>query len=216
MATDRRLAAMVQAGPGERMNNKNVERGLATRAHLIKVATRLFAEHGYEATSIDAVLASSGASRGSLYHHFAGKEQLFWAVLEHVGARAAAQVAEAVRAASDPVAAMRITCLTWIRLACDPTLRQIGLIDAPAVIGWERWRELDEQGNLGVIRAGLAYAAAAGRIDPRHVDTFAHIVLAAANETIMMVVRADDPAAALGTEEGAFTGFLDRLLGGAS
>ena len=58
--------------------NKNVERGRATRAHVIEVATRLFAEHGYDDTSIEAVQAGSAVSRGSLYHHFPGKEALFW------------------------------------------------------------------------------------------------------------------------------------------
>jgi hypothetical protein len=48
--------------------------------------------------------------------------------------------------------------------------------------------------------------------DPGHVDAFAHIVLAAANEVTMMIIRADDPAAALSAEESAFAGFLDRLL----
>jgi AcrR family transcriptional regulator len=62
--------------------NKNVERGQATRAHLIEVATRLFATHGYDGTSIDTVLAESGVSRGSLYHHFQSKDALFLAVLE--------------------------------------------------------------------------------------------------------------------------------------
>ena len=70
---------------GERMN-KNVERGRATRAHVVEVATRLFAEHGYDGTSVETVQASAGVSRGSLYHHFPGKEALFWAVLEEVGA----------------------------------------------------------------------------------------------------------------------------------
>ena len=65
--------------------NKNVERGRATRAHVIEVATRLFAAHGYDGTSIEAVQAEAGVSRGSLYHHFPGKEALFWAVLEEVG-----------------------------------------------------------------------------------------------------------------------------------
>ena len=35
--------------------NKNVERGQATRAHLVDVATQLFAAHGYDGTSIEAV-----------------------------------------------------------------------------------------------------------------------------------------------------------------
>ena len=198
--------------PASRVN-KNVERGLATRAHLIDVATRLFAARGYDGTSIEAVLADSGASRGSLYHHFAGKEALFLAVLEEVGTRAGEQVTEAMRDAGNPVAELRAGSLAWIRLAGDPVIRQIVLIDAPAVLGWQRWRELDEQGPLGLIRTMLAYAAEAGHIDPRHVDTFAHILLAAANEVTMMIARSDDPAAALSAEESAFMEFLDRLLG---
>ena len=196
---------------GERMN-KNVERGRATRAHLIEVATRLFAERGYDGTSIEAVLAESGVSRGSLYHHFPGKEALFWAVMEDVGDRAGQQGEGAMRDAPDPVAALRAGGLVWIRQAGDPVVRQIMLIDAPAVLGWQRWRELDEP-VLEVIRGALGYAAEAGRIEHRHVNTFAHIALAAANEVAMMIARADDPAAAVTAGESAFAEFLDRLLG---
>jgi len=57
--------------------NQNVARGAATREHLLAVAIALFAERGYEATSIEAVLQESGVSRGSLYHHFKGKDVLF-------------------------------------------------------------------------------------------------------------------------------------------
>ena len=193
--------------------NKNVERGRATRAHVIEVATRLFAEHGYDDTSIEAVQAGSGVSRGSLYHHFPGKEALFLAVLEEVGARVGQQGADAARDAPDPVAALRAGGLAWIRLAGDPVVRQIMLIDAPAVLGWQRWRELDEQGPLGVIRDCLAYAAETGRIEHRHVDIFARIVLAAANEVTLVIARAEDPAAALTVGESTFAEFLDRLLG---
>jgi hypothetical protein len=108
---------------------------------------------------------------------------------------------------------LRAGALAWIRLAGDPVVRQIMLIDAPAVLGWQRWRELDEQGPLGAIRDALGYAAATGRIEHAHVDTFAHIALAAANEVAMMIARADDPAAALTAGESAFAEFLDRLLG---
>jgi AcrR family transcriptional regulator len=193
--------------------NKNVERGQVTRAQLIDVATRLFAAHGYDGTSIEAVLADSGVSRGSLYHHFPGKEALFLAVMEEIGRRAAQPVLEAMNAALDPVAALRLGCLGWIRLAVHPVVQQIMLIDAPAVLGWERWRELDEQSTLGFIRAALAYAADTGRVERHDVDTFAHIVLAAANEVSLMIARADDPAAALPSGERAFADFLDRLLG---
>src|SRR5438874_10476379 len=109
--------------------NKNVERGRATRAHVVEVATRLFAEHGYDGTSIEAVQASAGVSRGSLYHHFPGKEALFWAVLEEVGARITQQGEAIARDAPDPVAMLRAGALAWIRLAGDPVVRQIMLIE---------------------------------------------------------------------------------------
>src|ERR1035441_1340259 len=145
--------------------NKNVERGQATRAHLVEVATRLFAAHGYDGTSIEAVLVGSGVSRGSLYHHFPGKDALVWAVMEEVGARISGPVAEAMRDAPDPVAALRAGCLAWIRLAGDPVVQQIMLIDAPAVLGWQRWRELDENSlgerkstRLNSSHLGISYA----------------------------------------------------------
>jgi AcrR family transcriptional regulator len=193
--------------------NKNVERGQATRAHLIDVATRLFATHGYDGTSIETVLAESGVSRGSLYHHFQSKDALFWAVLESVGTRVGLQAVEEARDAADPIAALRIGCLAWIRLAVDPVVQQIMLIDAPAVLGWQRYRELDEQTALVTIRAALGYAADAGTIERDHVDVFAHIVLASSNEVAMMVARAPEPAAALPAAESAVIEFLDRLLG---
>ena len=193
--------------------NKNVERGQATRAHLIEVATRLFATHGYDGTSIEAVLAESGVSRGSLYHHFPGKEALYLAVFEVLGDRLGADMTAALRNAADPVDMLRIGCVTWIRNAGDPVVQQIMLIDAPAVLGWQRWRELDEPA-LAMIRHALGYAAEAGAVDPRHVDVFAHIVMATLNEVAMMIALSSDSAATLKAGESAVDDFLDRLLGG--
>jgi AcrR family transcriptional regulator len=193
--------------------NRNVERGQATRAHIIDVAMRLFAAHGYDGTSIEAVLAESGVSRGSLYHHFAGKDVLFLAVLEAVGARLTEQTTIALQDARDPVDVLRIGGMQWLKQASDPVVKQIMLIDAPAVLGWQRWREMDEQNTLGFIRSAIAYAADMGTVDQRHVDVFAHIVLAAANEIGMMIALASDSAAARAEAESALAAFLDRLLG---
>src|SRR5262245_34882164 len=81
--------------------NKNAERGRASREQLVDVATRLFAARGYEATSIEAVLQETGMSRGSLYHHFAGKDALFSAVLERLETRIGADVTAATKDAGD-------------------------------------------------------------------------------------------------------------------
>src|SRR5262249_47848488 len=52
--------------------NRKIERGEATRGQLVAIARRLFARHGYDGTSIEAVLRAADVSRGALYHHFAG------------------------------------------------------------------------------------------------------------------------------------------------
>jgi AcrR family transcriptional regulator len=192
--------------------NRNVERGRSTRDQLVDVATQLFTEHGYDGTSVEAVLTESGVSRGALYHHFAGKDALFGAVLDRVQAQVGATLAEEARDAPDMLAALRVGCLGFLRLAGERSVRQVMLIDAPAVLGWELWRALDEQHTLGDIKTALATAADQGRIDPGHIETFAHIVLAAVNEVALVIARADDRAAALDAADSAVEAFLDRLL----
>ena len=201
------------AGEQAERLNKNVERGRATRAHVIEVATRLFAEHGYDGTSVEAVQAESGVSRGSLYHHFRGKDALFWAVLEGVSARVGQRLLEAERDAPDEVAALRIWCQEWIRLAGDQVFQQIVLIDAPAVLGWERWREIEHQHALGGLKLVMQAAADEGRIPPDLVDVFAHTVLAMVNELALLIARAPDQAAAQRIAEEAVDTILNRLLG---
>ena len=193
--------------------NKKVEQGRVTRDHLVAIATRLFTERGYDGTSIDAVLGESGVSRGALYHHFGGKDLLFAAVLEAVSERVDEHMTTATRGSTDPMSALRDGCLAWIRLAGDPTVRQVLLIDAPTVLGWQRWRQLDEDRTLGMVKGALGAAAVARLLAPQHVDYFAHALLASMNEIAMMIARSDDHATALKQAEAAVDELLRRLLG---
>jgi AcrR family transcriptional regulator len=192
--------------------NKNVARGEATRAQLIATGTRLFAARGYEGTSIEAVLQEAGVSRGSLYHHFSSKEALFEAVLEDVEARVGAQTLEAALGATSPVEALRASCLAWIRLAGDPVVQRILLIDALSVIGWERWRAMDER-PLSMIKAVIQTVADDGNLRPELVDTLAHVVLASVNEVALLVALSDDTATAMAQGADAVDELLRRLLG---
>jgi TetR/AcrR family transcriptional repressor of nem operon len=60
-------------------------RGAKTRARIVAAAADLIYVRGVGATTLDDVLASSGASKSQLYHHFDGKEALVRAVVDHVG-----------------------------------------------------------------------------------------------------------------------------------
>jgi AcrR family transcriptional regulator len=193
--------------------NKNSERAAATREQFIAVATRLFAERGYEDTSIESVLHATGASRGSLYHHFRGKDALFEAVLEAVESDVGQRTAAAAAGAADAFEALRAGCLAWVGIAGDPVVQRILLIDAPSVLGWQRWREMEERHALGMIKAVLGALAETGRLAPDLVDMFAHVLLASMNEIALLIARADDPAAASRSAAEAVNEILTRLLG---
>ena len=196
-----------QDGPGKR-----AAQGRATRGQLIEVATRLFTEHGYEGTSIEAVLSAAGVSRGALYHHFAGKEALFEAVVEAVSAQVTAELTEVISGCSDPVDALRTAALEWISLAADPVIQRVVLVDAPSVLGWERWRAMDGGRTLGALRMLLQAVSDSGRLPAELVTPFSHMLLAALDEIVLVVARAPDSTAAVAEGRMAVEALLDRLL----
>src|SRR5580693_3283334 len=206
-----RPGAAGRGNPGERPN-RNVARGEATRGQLVAIATRMFAERGYEDTSIEAVLREAGVSRGSLYHHFASKEVLFEAVAEEVETSVGAQTVAAASGSAGPVEALRGGFLAWIRLAGDPVVRRILLIDGPSVLGWERWRAMEERHALGLIRAVLQLIADEGKLRPESVATLANILLASVNEVALLVARSDDREVAMQAGADAIDELLRRLF----
>jgi AcrR family transcriptional regulator len=194
-------------------SNRNVARGLATREHIVAAATRLFAERGYDDTSIEAVLQTAGISRGALYHHFNGKDALFAAVLEAIEADVGRRTAAAMLGATDAYTALRAGSQAWVRIAGDPVVQRILLIDAPSVLGWHRWREMDEHHALGGLRMALAAISEAGGLAAEFVDMFAHVLLASMNEIAMLIAAADDTEAAMRQGAAAVDEYLQRLLG---
>jgi AcrR family transcriptional regulator len=193
---------------------KQAARGLATRGQLIEVATRLFAQNGYEDTSIEAVLGAAGVSRGALYHHFAGKDALFAAVLDSVENRINAELAAAIGGTPEASAVDRVEAgaLAWIGLAGDPVIQRIVLIDAPSVLGWERWRAAGEQTAVVVMRAMLQAVSDEGQLAPDLVSPFAHMILAALDEIALVIARAEDAEAAMSEGRTAVRELLRRLL----
>jgi AcrR family transcriptional regulator len=202
-------AAKLPAGAA---TNRKVEKGQATRRQLVAAATSLFAERGYEATSVEAVLEEAGVSRGALYHHFEDKRALFEAVLEQVEADLAARVLAAAEESGDPRRSLQAGCVAWLASLRDPVVRRIVLVDAPSVVGWERWREIDECHWFGLLKTGLAEALPEGRHDATTVDVLAHMLLAALNELAFVIARAEDAEAAARAGEVALRDLLERLV----
>jgi AcrR family transcriptional regulator len=193
------------------MRGVKAERAHATRARLIEVATGLFAADGYEATSIGTVLREAGMSRGALYHHFENKEALLEAVYEAAQARVAEQIMAEAADAPSPLEALRRGVRAWLQRVRDPVVRQITLIDAPSVLGWQRWREIDEKHFLGACKAAMQEAAG-DALPPQRIDTLAHMFLACLGEVAMMIARGDQSDAAIEEGVAVVDDFLTRML----
>jgi AcrR family transcriptional regulator len=72
----------------------------STRQRLLERSARHAKQHGFAGSGMDALAGSAGVTTGSLYRHFAGKSDLFAAVVGHELARTAA--AYAALPADDP------------------------------------------------------------------------------------------------------------------
>ncbi|GAS92877.1 TetR/AcrR family transcriptional regulator [Mycolicibacterium brisbanense] len=184
------------------------QRREATTAALVAAARELFAREGYEATSLDAVAAAAGMTKGAVYHHFDSKRELFAATFEQVASDLAEIVGAAYARKRDSWRAFEAGCITFLEACLDPGVRQIMLLDAEAALGWERVREL-ESGMLTSSATAIARAIAEGRIARRDPAPLAQLLFGALCEAAMVVARASDQP----TAQRAIVSEIRRMLG---
>ena len=53
-----------------------------TKRKIFETSMKLFAEKGYDATSIEEITANVGVAKGTLYYHFSSKEEIFGFLIE--------------------------------------------------------------------------------------------------------------------------------------
>jgi AcrR family transcriptional regulator len=188
-----------------------VERSTATRRRILDAARRLFAERGWAATSVDEVVGAAGVTKGALYHHFRDKTDVLRAVYEDQEQRSIEGLLEVGTEHADPLDALRAGCRAFLVECLDPTFRKIALIEAPAALGWEEWREIDARYGFGLLQAGVEAAMDAGRLRRMPLDHVSHLLLAALSEAALLIGRVEDPPAEFDEIAGAFDALLDGL-----
>jgi AcrR family transcriptional regulator len=184
-----------------------VERTEATTSALVEAGRELFAQDGYAATSLDAVVARAGVTKGALYHHFDGKHELFRAVLEREQARLAERLGGAFARKRDPWDGVQAGCRAFLEEVLDPELQRIMLIDGPGALGFAALRDT-EAPTLALLEEGLRRSMDAGRLERRPVEPLAALLFGALCEAALSIARADDQAAA----QRAMTAELRRLF----
>ena len=192
-----------------RPRRTKAEQTEATIERLISVARRLFAERGYARTATEDIVAAAEVTRGALYHHFPGKEALFGAVF----LRLQAEIGERIEAASslhdDRWSQIIAGCRAFLQAACEADIRQIVLLDGPAVIGPVAWRQADERNATFRLRRALSELNDAAGGDAIDVEVTTELLNGALNEAALWIAEAPDRNAAFNRANAAYL----RLIG---
>jgi AcrR family transcriptional regulator len=159
-----------------------------TRERLLRAARTLIEEHGYGGASVAAIAERAGVASGTLYRHFASKQELFVEVFRSVCDReveAMRQAADAMPPAATHVdrleevlatfaqRAMRRPRLAWALIAepVDP------LVDAERLAYRARYSELTAQ----ALQAGIE----AGELPAQNVDLTAAALVGGCGEALV-------------------------------
>ena len=185
----------------------------ATRlaSRLLRAGRELFAERGFAAVGTEEIVARAGVTRGALYHHFADKRDLFRAVHEELEQRLVADIGARIGGIDDPWELMVAGVRAFLDACTDPAVMRIALLDAPAVLGWDEWREIDARYGLGLVSFALQNAMDRGVLRPRPVRPLAHLLMGAMTEAAMVIANGRDPAAARDEVEAPLLALLEGL-----
>jgi len=190
---------------------RRAQQSEATRTALLRAARELFATRGYAAVGTEELVQRAGVTRGALYHHFRDKADLFRALHEEVEQEIVASIAAQIGTIEEPRERLTAGVRVFLDVCTDPALMQIALIDGPAVLGWQAWREIGAQYGLGLMTVVLENAMEAGVMRRTDVQPLGHLLLGAVGEAALLVANARDRPATRNKVEQALTTLIDGL-----
>jgi len=139
------------------------ERRARTRKRLLDAAYRLFATHGYDAPTIDDVIAEADVARGSFYNHFETRDALFNAVADDIATDINSIIRSKLAGITDPAVRFSIALRIFVHLAVVHEAR-----------GWILLRTMPLVGALNLEMKNFVYsefseAVASGRFHAKSV-----------------------------------------------
>lgn len=194
------------------MRRSQQDRSNTTKADLVAAARSLFAARGYQDVPADEIVRAAGVTRGALYHHYADKQGLFRAVVEELEREITAEIDAAFAQAPDPRSGMAAALNVFLDMCLRDDVRRISMTDAPAVLGWTTWREIQAEHGLGQLVDVLTRAVEDGLITPQPVRALAQLAQAAVMEAAHMIAEAEDPVAARADAQQVLGGWFASLM----
>lgn len=184
------------------------ERSAATVAAIVSAAGELFTARGFDAASIDDIADRAGVAKGAVYHHFESKEQIFARVFEHMTAALASEVVAAAAAGTGILDRFERGTLKYLTAIAGDKFRQVLLTDGPAVLGWEKWREIDARYFGNAMQAPIDRQRLA-HLSVREMEAIGHLIAGAVSEAALVCATSVHRARAARD----FTSALVRMLG---
>jgi AcrR family transcriptional regulator len=187
------------------------ERRAATIAAILDAARKLFAARGFADTSVDAIAAEAGLAKGAVYHHFRSKEDILDHLVDAIQAEVAAAIPDSVRQYKTVRDRLYRGTLEYLTAITAPAIRRIVLIDGPAILGWERWREIDQKYFAPLMRGPLG-AGLRGRMNECEIQAMEHLIAGAMMEAALVCASSETPEQTARDMAKAFRTLVGPLL----
>lgn len=182
------------------------EQAEASRAGLVEAARQCFTAHGYEATTVAAILERAGMARGALYHYFPdGKREIFNTVFETINEEFHRR-RDALAEIDSPLARIGAGISVFLDLCTEDDFARIALIDAPRLVPGQAERG----SSYELLRVQLEEATAAGETHAIHTEAMAISLYGAVRSAGEFVISATDRDTAAKTAAQT----IDLLLAG--
>ncbi|MBB6521285.1 TetR/AcrR family transcriptional regulator [Pseudoteredinibacter isoporae] len=170
------------------LKSRRDENAEATREELIEKAGLLFGKQGFSKTSLGKIAEDARVTKGAIYHHFKNKEDIFAACYSKQASQVSAHV-EKVSLTDDPWLDMINQSKAF--LETSKTTR-IPIQEAITVLGWEKWRKLDEEHTLKPLIEGVTRLIDHGLLKPYKADLLADAIFGVLIHSMMSLVGARD------------------------
>lgn len=182
-----------------------IAQGEATQKALRRQARKLFAQKGYSGANTGELVERARVTKGALYHHFANKRELYHAVVEDMEQELVEHI-EAAGAGREPWARLSAMCRAYLDSCRDPAFARMLVLEAPVVLGWKTWCNLEQKYEVAAFARCLNEAAAL----QEPAETLAQVILGALTTGARVIATSADPEGARADVQRT----IDRLIAG--
>ncbi len=178
---------------------------------LVEIARTHFTDYGYADAALESIVHEANLTRGAVYHHFRSKKDLFRIVLEDVQREVAEKLEQEASTSEDVWEQLYLGCRAFIMAAVEERNRRIMLIDGPAILGWEVWREMDKNHSMRLLRGQLEIMQEQGHFRRVPLDAMTHFISGGLNETALWLANESQQPNALDETMKVLAVFLGGL-----